>query len=156
MSNKVMEICDWIEKKAEHFGDYSRAIDDFKILCDMEKEIALKEKRFFNLKAHNYYVSNGCIRLNNLKNSRSINEKNETADRKTYQRNIPEWQSLRLSVFQRDNYTCVYCGVKPESLHCDHVIPYSRGGSNDLDNLATSCPSCNKSKGSKMLSEWRN
>ena len=155
MSNKVMEICDWIEKKAEHFGDYSRSVEDFKILSEIEKEIAIKERRPFDLEAHNYYVFNGCIRLENLKKSHGKG-KHETSDRKTYQRNIPDWRSLRLATFQRDNYTCVYCGIKPESLHCDHVVPYSKGGGNDLDNLATSCPSCNKSKGSKTLEEWIN
>jgi hypothetical protein len=75
MSNKVMEICDWIEKKAEHFGDYSRAVDDFKSLCDMEKEIAIKDGKPFNLKSHEYYVSNGCIRLNNLKANQNRTKK---------------------------------------------------------------------------------
>lgn len=67
MSNKVMSICDWVEKKAEHFGDYSNVIEDFKALCDMEKEVAVKDGKPFDLQSHEYYVSNGCTRLNNLK-----------------------------------------------------------------------------------------
>lgn len=67
MSNKVMEICDWIEKKADHFGDYSNVIEDFKALCDMEKEIAIKDGKPFNSDLHNYFVSTGCVRLQNLK-----------------------------------------------------------------------------------------
>jgi len=67
MSKKVMEICDWIEKKAQHFGDYSNVIEDFKALCDMEKEIAIKDEKPFNLQSHEYRVSTGCTRLQNLK-----------------------------------------------------------------------------------------
>lgn len=67
MSKKVIDLCDWIEKKAEHFGDYSNVIEDFKALCDMEKEIAIKDGKPFNLESHNYQVSNGCTRLQNLK-----------------------------------------------------------------------------------------
>lgn len=39
-------------------------------------------------------------------------------------------------------------------MHIDHVIPRSRGGTDDMDNLAVSCAPCNLSKGDKLLSEW--
>jgi 5-methylcytosine-specific restriction endonuclease McrA len=65
-----------------------------------------------------------------------------------------EWAKLRKAVFERDNYTCRYCGARGVRLECDHVIPISRGGSNDMDNLATACLPCNRSKRDKMLSEW--
>jgi 5-methylcytosine-specific restriction endonuclease McrA len=94
-------------------------------------------------------LDNGNISINDW------DEKHKATEYKTTPRNIPDWQLLRLSVFQRDNYTCVYCGVTPKSLHCDHVVPYSKGGSSDIENLATSCPSCNMSKGDKTIEEWR-
>lgn len=65
------------------------------------------------------------------------------------------WKRLRVKIFSRDNYTCQYCGRKTENPHCDHVVPISRGGKSTQDNLTTACPSCNLSKGAKMLSEWR-
>ena|SRR6266566_368157 len=37
---------------------------------------------------------------------------------------------------------CELCG-NVENLVIDHIIPLSRGGSNDLDNLRTLCTSCN-------------
>ena len=63
------------------------------------------------------------------------------------------WEVLRAQVFSRDKNTCVYCGMG-ENLECDHIVPVSRGGSNELDNLATACERCNQSKGQKLLSEW--
>ena len=68
---------------------------------------------------------------------------------------VSKWENLRSLVFIRDSHTCQYCGSKSEKLHCDHVIPVSRGGTNTLDNLTTACQRCNLSKGSKTLEEWR-
>ena len=38
-----------------------------------------------------------------------------------------------------------------ESLHLDHVIPLSKGGSNTLDNVRPSHGICNKTKGAKII-----
>lgn len=70
-------------------------------------------------------------------------------------RGIPDrqWQELRRSTFERDEWACVYCGAT-DDLTCDHVVPLVRGGTNDNENLATACRSCNSSKGDKLLCEW--
>lgn len=60
----------------------------------------------------------------------------------------------RLAVLKYDDFTCQYCGAKPAALECDHILPRSRGGDNSFDNLITSCPSCNRAKGTKTLHEW--
>lgn len=66
-----------------------------------------------------------------------------------------EWRRVRFEVFERDGYRCVYCDVECESPHADHIIPRSRGGPSTLDNLATACPACNKSKKDRTPEEWR-
>ncbi len=66
-----------------------------------------------------------------------------------------QWSEIRSYVFERDDYTCAYCGLRGVKLECDHVVPVSRGGSNHTDNLVTSCFRCNRDKGTKLLSEWR-
>ena len=65
-----------------------------------------------------------------------------------------EWRELRITVFDRDNYTCTYCGARGVKLECDHIHPVSRGGGHDLDNLTTACFSCNRSKRDKTIEEW--
>ena len=57
----------------------------------------------------------------------------------------------RFEVFKRDNFTCQYCGKSaPEVvLNVDHIEPVSKGGSNDISNLITSCFECNNGKGNK-------
>lgn len=59
---------------------------------------------------------------------------------------IPE--PLRLQVYERDSYECVYCGSDSQ-LQCDHVVPVSKGGETTLENLATACRSCNVRKKDK-------
>lgn len=50
---------------------------------------------------------------------------------------------------------CAYCGVKPESLVKEHVVPLSRGGAHSLGNILPACRPCNSSKTDKFISEWR-
>ena len=52
----------------------------------------------------------------------------------------------RQNIFKRDGNRCQYCGT-PEHLTLDHVIPKSRGGKTNWDNLATACKRCNSRKG---------
>ena len=65
-----------------------------------------------------------------------------------------EWAELRRIVFERDNYTCSYCGSRGGKLECDHKLPVSRGGSHGLDNLTTAYFDCNRSKRAKTVDEW--
>jgi len=63
-------------------------------------------------------------------------------------------KKTRFEVFKRDSFTCCYCGAKTPNvvLEIDHIIPVSKGGSNSLDNLVTSCFDCNRGKSNNDLS----
>lgn len=65
------------------------------------------------------------------------------------------WSGIRDSVFKRDSRTCRYCGATDVPLECDHIVPITRRGSNDLENLAAACVPCNRAKRDKLLSEWK-
>lgn len=55
----------------------------------------------------------------------------------------------RLNVYLRDRFTCQYCAKKFQinELTFDHVLPASRGGKTNWDNIVTSCAKCNTKKG---------
>lgn len=65
------------------------------------------------------------------------------------------WAALRLEVFERDDFTCRYCGQRGGRLECDHIIPVARSGSHDPSNLVVACFTCNRSKRDKLVSEWK-
>jgi len=48
---------------------------------------------------------------------------------------------------------CAYCGATGD-MSIDHVVPLSRGGKHEIENLLPACRSCNSSKGAKLLEEW--
>ena len=64
-------------------------------------------------------------------------------------------KKARFEVFKRDGFICQYCGSHPPTvvLHVDHIVPVAGGGTNDQDNLITSCLSCNLGKGARSLDD---
>jgi 5-methylcytosine-specific restriction endonuclease McrA len=73
--------------------------------------------------------------------------------------------SLRFKIFKRDEGTCYKCKAKTRFFKSnydtpfikdgsvagsvDHVIPVSKGGTNDEWNLRWACRSCNCARGNK-------
>lgn len=53
------------------------------------------------------------------------------------------------AVYRRDGGRCVYCG-STKDLQIDHIIPFSRGGSSELENLQLLCRKCNIEKSNKI------
>ncbi len=62
-------------------------------------------------------------------------------------------------LFARDQYRCQFCGRSEpelgfrECLTRDHLLPLSRGGTNDWANCVTSCSSCNTRKGNRLIED---
>lgn len=57
---------------------------------------------------------------------------------------------------ERDKHTCQSCGRKaPEVvLEVDHLLPVAKGGTDDFDNLITSCKDCNRGKYTKLIEDF--
>lgn len=79
-----------------------------------------------------------------------------------------EFAELKRQVWNRDNFTCVYCGLDMKNLYLqwkmklikrkdakltvDHVIPRQKAHTfkiTTLENLVTSCYECNQQKGGR-------
>lgn len=58
------------------------------------------------------------------------------------------YYALRWKVLERDRFTCQYCGQKAPNvkLEVDHITPVEDGGTDEADNLTTSCWACNRGK----------
>ena len=83
----------------------------------------------------------------------------QEADVSTSRTGTGRWKRIRQQAIQQaidNNIThCATCGVgldyeysrRPNSAEVDHVIPYSKGGTDTLSNTAVICRWCNQRKG---------
>jgi 5-methylcytosine-specific restriction endonuclease McrA len=65
---------------------------------------------------------------------------------------LKEIRFSRQSVFERDRFTCQYCGkgFETRELNLDHVIPRDKGGKTTWENVVCSCIRCNTRKANKL------
>ena len=63
----------------------------------------------------------------------------------------------RRNLFARDGHKCQYCGrsLPSHQMSLDHVIPRSRGGETNWENIVCSCVDCNTHKGGRTPHEAR-
>jgi hypothetical protein len=70
---------------------------------------------------------------------------------------LPKKLPKRALVFKKNNGKCFYCDDQLEidaEWHIEHKQPKSKGGTNDIENLVPSCPSCNLKKRDKTAKEF--
>lgn len=66
-------------------------------------------------------------------------------------------RNIKQRVLQRTHWHCTYCGrsgwwdKKEVDLQFDHILPFSKGGKNELENLVAACTDCNKEKGDARM-----
>lgn len=101
--------------------------------------------------------SNGIINYESYDNAPIKEEKIKVSDNKslTHRTKRDASVKLRFDVFKRDNFKCCICGASPAKdinveLHIDHIIPWSKGGETEIDNLQTLCSRCNLGKSDSM------
>lgn len=51
-------------------------------------------------------------------------------------------KTKRRGIYERDGHRCLACGSE-KKLTLDHIVPISKGGTNDESNLQTLCEGCN-------------
>jgi hypothetical protein len=67
------------------------------------------------------------------------------------------WHRVRKSVYKRDDYTCQICEIQGGNdgqdviLQADHIIPKSRGGEDDSENLRTLCRTCHQARHARLF-----
>ena len=108
---------------------------------------------------NSYVCSNVCSEELKRKSRRKSSKKRKKLygnHRKRAKHYGVEYEPVnRYKVYERDNWTCVSCGIKveatkeyaPHQASIDHIIPVSKGGSHTYDNVQTMCVTCNSLKG---------
>lgn len=101
-------------------------------------------KRLNRARVNDYqrqYFKEHPEKLQEILHKRYAREKNADGEF-TYE----EWEAL----CAKYDYCCLSCG-KQAPLTVDHIIPLSKGGSNDISNIQPLCKPCNSKKGTKII-----
>jgi 5-methylcytosine-specific restriction endonuclease McrA len=62
----------------------------------------------------------------------------------------PRWLSIRKRVLLRDDFVCALCG-RAGANSVDHIVPKSKGGTHEMDNLRAAHMSCNAARGNRTV-----
>ena len=104
---------------------------------------------YTSAKGRNTYRKEARFEISDLKNVLKAAEKqNDYAQSREYQRSLMT-SSLRYSVLRRDQFRCQICGASAADgvkLEVDHIMPISKGGKTEMNNLRTLCERCNRGK----------
>jgi 5-methylcytosine-specific restriction endonuclease McrA len=74
--------------------------------------------------------------------------------RRALEKNCETYTILSKEIRSLRSSACSVC-QSVSSIEMDHIIPLSRGGRHSIGNLQPLCKSCNLSKSSKFMSEWK-
>ena len=77
----------------------------------------------------------------------------EIPEKQKSQRTRTLSQKQKFEIAHRDDFTCLFCGDRPGNtcLEIDHLVPVSKGGSDNRENLITACEKCNRQKSDMIV-----
>jgi len=122
------------------FGGWRKALEAFVEFINSDNSEEIDEAEI---------MENGINGKENFSKTANAEMSLQTKEHRT-SRNINA--RLRFKVLKRDNFRCCACGASPAKdpsveLHVDHIVPWSKGGETEIDNLQTLCSKCNLGKG---------
>ena len=125
-------VLDHYQNKKIRIADADRLVSNFMKMLDIETElIEFNENfNFDGFEVYRYLIApTGKVMV------------------RDGSRRIPE--TVKNAVWNRDNGCCVYCGSNI-NIEYDHIIPFSKGGSNTYKNIQILCQSCNRVKSNNI------
>lgn len=124
------------EPKSRHIGKHiNTATHKF---CEACKEFKTR-KDFYKDRGHSSYLCKKC------QYKRSINAKRRAA----------AWNYGVLNVVQTSATLCVKCWQPLGKWEVDHIVPHSKGGTHEIDNLQIMCIPCNRKKSNNESIDYR-
>jgi len=124
--------------------------------CRKRQREACKEHR--KEWAKNYRPSQETINK-----QRELQRKNYRENKDRYAVNSSKRRSLKvgnggshtpkewIDLLEKYNYTCLCCGATNVKMTKDHIVPISKGGRDDINNIQPLCITCNISKHTRII-----
>lgn len=152
----------WYEENKERKSEYSKAYREANKAClnQHNKEYYRANKAALCAQKHEYYQANRESILEqkrqyNAANPDRLREANNLRRAREKQAGGSHTAADIEAHYATQQGKCYWCGISLEgNYHVDHIIPISKGGSNDPGNICCSCPFCNLSKHDKMPYEF--
>lgn len=138
------------ERQESNFS-YKRTEDHKKNLSNVAKKRTGNRNNFFGKKHTEETKKKISEKTKQRVGERNPNYKDGSYKRRPRDFKVAEFTRLRNFVFNRDKYTCKYCGCMGGHLHAHHKIPFwiSEKAFLDPDNLVTVCTKCHFEKAHK-------
>ena len=137
---------------------YERIVKNMPVRVLLSHNVITKEKNTVSLNTENLsfnqrqkLISLCDAKLNEFLDSRGL----KLWDYRLIDNPVPD--SLRYKVLKKSNFRCDLCGATKydRPLDVDHIIPRSRKGKTVESNLQVLCSKCNRSKGNKDNTDFR-
>lgn len=135
--------------KNEHAEDIQKRTEEYELIIEeREKEIMRQEIEFEKERIKEEMAKKRRARdIRAAAMKELVDEGILDSDYIKKRESIP--QEIQDAVWNRDGGRCVKCGSQ-ENLEFDHIIPFSKGGSNTIRNLQLLCKKCNLNKSNKI------
>ena len=118
------------------------------IKCDgCGKKLEVAYYSYLELNHDGKYYCQSCANKKFLSGELSPNWKPDKTDEEREKgRSYPEYREFVKTVLHRDDFTCVSCGVRGESMEVHHLNGYEwfKEGRTDQSNAVTLCENCHK------------
>ena len=163
-SNKDIDINDFlvsINDNIEIINKKNKTVTfkniNLKQIINIMSENKLVLSSSSDLKSENIISENKPIlsSSSDLKSENTISQKNNN-----YSETIPKalkdcvWIKYMGNIYQTNCLCCNINSITAVNFHCGHIIPYSKGGYTNINNLVPICSVCNLSMSTNNMIEW--
>jgi 5-methylcytosine-specific restriction endonuclease McrA len=106
------------------------------------------EQRDYVKERHRIYTKSAAGKISS---ANYVHGRRRSIQQSGYRLTVKDWDEIQ----KAHDHCCAYCHKPTENPTIDHIVPLSRGGLHAYDNIAPACGKCNRSKGPRLLSEWK-